>query len=292
MTNQIDTKFNLDVISDEILRYLYLRRYDGKFVNLDQAQIELPFPFDPFEIALTRLNMEGYIELNSKNTLLGKITAKGTSFIRTTSFEESTGIFKNQDNKNNRRFWIPTIISTSSLILSILSLLLSYNSNNPNVTLTNDKLISTVFKDANGEKYFFAFQRGTITNDGGRTITLRGFIPRPDLDLIMLTEDGSTNTVEHNVDYKIFLIPDSLTSEQLFSSERNLSNFKNNGLEKLTMLNRAIKPGEICTISLGIILDVFADSTKNYSSVILCGQLFFSNGQKLDFGSGGEILKQ
>lgn len=292
MTYPIDTKFNLDAICDEILRYLYWRRYDGKFVDLDQAQIQLPFPFEPFEIALKKLNLEGYIELNPKNTLLGKITAKGTVFIRTTSFEESAGSLKNQDRKNNRRFWTPIIISTSSLFLSILSFLLSYNSNTPNVTLTNDKLISATFKDTTGNKYFFAFQRATITNDGGRPVTLRGFIPNPDLDLILLTEYGSPKTVKHNVDYKIFLIPDTLTSERLFSSEKNLSNFENEGLEKLTMLNRTIKPGEVCTISLGIILDVFADTTKNYRSVILCGQLFFSNGQRLDFGSGGEIRKQ
>jgi len=86
MTYPIDTKFNLDEVSDEILRYLYWRRYDGQMVDLDNAQCELPYPFEPFEIALQKLNLNGYIELDPSNSLMGKITQKGVVFVRTTSF--------------------------------------------------------------------------------------------------------------------------------------------------------------------------------------------------------------
>jgi len=214
-----------------------------------------------------------------------KITSKGKIFINKGGYNNELS----KERKSNRRFWIPIFISSAALLVSMLSFLLNYNSSRADISLTNDKLISAVFKDATGQKKFFAFQRATITNEGGRPVTLRGLISHEYLDLILLTEKGSDKTVKHNVKYKIFLIPDTLTSEKLFSKEVNLSNFENQGLEKLSMLNKVINPGEVSTISLGLILDVFSDTTKQYSSMIFCGKLFFSNGQKLDFGSGGNI---
>ncbi len=214
-----------------------------------------------------------------------KITSQGKIFINKGGYNNEL----KKEKKAEVRFWIPVFISVSALIISALSFFQNYNSNHSDISLTNDKLISATFKDTTGQRKFFAFQRATIINEGGRPITLWGFQPDERLGLILLTEKGSNEIVKHHVAYKIFLVSDTLTSVKLFSNEKNLSRFDNQGLERLSMLNKVIKPGEICTVSLGIVVDLFSDSTKNYSSMILCGQLFFSNGQKLNFGSGGNI---
>lgn len=122
MTYPMGTKFNLDLVSDEILRYLYWRRGQDNFIDLDQAQIELPFAFEPFEVALNKLNIEGFIELDVHNSLSGKITPKGIVFVRTTSFEEYAKDLQSQILKNKLKFWLPIILSVLALVVSILSL--------------------------------------------------------------------------------------------------------------------------------------------------------------------------
>ncbi len=243
---------------------------------------------------ILHLANDGYIEVSPElNSLKGhypkqiKITSQGKIFINKGGYNNVLRIEK----RDNRRFYIPIILSITALMVSILSYLQNYKSNHPDISLTNDKLISAVFRDTTGQKRFFGFQRATITNDGGKPVTLRGFIPQDRFDLFLLTENGSNKIVNHNVTYKVFIIPDTLMSEKLFSKERNLSFFKNEGLESLSMLNKVIKPGEVCPLSIGFVLDVFSDTTKHYSSVFFCGQLYFSNGQKLDFGSAGDIGK-
>ncbi|MFT3918916.1 hypothetical protein [Cloacibacterium sp.] len=121
MTYPIETKFDLDEICDEILRYLYWRRYDDNEVDLDQAQIELPFPFEPFEIATQKLNLNGYIELNPTNSLLGKITQKGTVFVRTTSFVEET----NNNNKANLKENLQNIKSILEVLFGLITICLT-----------------------------------------------------------------------------------------------------------------------------------------------------------------------
>lgn len=217
-----------------------------------------------------------------------KITSQGKIFINKGGYDNEI----QKERKNNRRFWIPIIISICAIGISIFSYILNYNANHSDISLTYDKLISAIFRDTTGKKKFFGFQRATIVNEGGRPVTLRGFRPNEDLGLFLLTKDGSNKLLKDKVNFKIFLISDTLTSENLFSKQNNLSSFQDQGLERLSMINKVIKPGEISTISLGIVLDLFSDTTKHYSSMVLCGQLFFSNGQKIDFGSGGDIGRQ
>jgi hypothetical protein len=125
MTYPIETKFDLEEICDEILRYMYCRRYDGNDIDLDQAQIELPFPFEPFEIATQKLNLEGYIQLNPENSLLGKITQKGTVFIRTTSFIEEANKnikAKQKENFQNIKSIIEIIFGLITICLTVYSI--------------------------------------------------------------------------------------------------------------------------------------------------------------------------
>lgn len=124
MTYPIDTKFNLDEVSDEILRYLYWRRYDGQMIDLDNAQCELPYQFEPFAIALQKLNLYEYIELDPNNSLIGRITQKGVVFIKTTSFVEESKITYWQ--KFKKRFqgvksFFELVFGFATIILTIYS---------------------------------------------------------------------------------------------------------------------------------------------------------------------------
>lgn len=128
MTYPVGTKFNLDEVSDEILRYLYWRRFDGEMVDLDNAQCELPYPFEPFEIALQKLNLEEYIKLDPSNSLMGKITPKGVVFLRTTSFmEESKKAYwqKFKERFQGVKSLLELVFGFATIILTIYSFQLS-----------------------------------------------------------------------------------------------------------------------------------------------------------------------
>ncbi|WP_132053315.1 hypothetical protein [Pseudocnuella soli] len=138
MTYPAGFKFSLERECDEILQYLYSRRYDGKYVDLDIAQTELPFPFEVFEIATQKLYGEGLIELSTDNKLFGKITEKGSVFCRTSSFQELAKDEKTR--KKDEAF--DGIKSKIEVIVWIITILLSIYS----IYITNkvDKLESKI----------------------------------------------------------------------------------------------------------------------------------------------------
>ena len=86
MTYPAGHKFDLEVECEEILQYLYWRRYNNAYVDLDAAQMELPFPFEVFEMATYKLKSDGLVELHPENNLLGRITLNGALFWRTESY--------------------------------------------------------------------------------------------------------------------------------------------------------------------------------------------------------------
>ena len=124
MTYPIEIKFNLDEVSDEILRYLYWRRYDEKMIDLINARFQLPYPFEPFEIALQKLNLDGYIELDPINSLMGKISQKGLVFVRTTSFvaeSKKAYLQKFKDRFQGVKSFLELVFGLIAIILTIYS---------------------------------------------------------------------------------------------------------------------------------------------------------------------------
>lgn len=183
------------------------------------------------------------------------------------------------------------IIALIALFVAGFSLYLQYISNRAEISLTNDKLISANFTDKDGTQKFFGFYRATISNNGNKPVTLLGIRPHEDLGIILTTQGTSNSIKRDGVPFKIFQIPNSILSDRLFSKEKNLWDFEDQGLEKLSMINQVISPGEVYTLNIGTVVDLFSDTTKNYSSMVFTTQLCFSNGQKLIFGAGGEIQR-
>jgi hypothetical protein len=184
-----------------------------------------------------------------------------------------------------KEFGWAELISIIALILAGLSLYLQYNSSKAFVTLHNDKLISTVFMDKDSTYKFFSYFRATINNTGNKPVTLLGLQPHEKLGLILTAVEGSEHFDKDEIKCKIFQIPDTLLSERLLSSERNLWDFKDEGIEKLGIMNKVINPGEVYTLHIGTVYDLFSNPNKRYSKVIFNSELIFSNGQRLLFGA-------
>ncbi len=187
-------------------------------------------------------------------------------------------------------FWIPILISLLALGFAASTFILNYQNSKADVSLIPYKLVSGAFNDKDGKKKIFGVYRAIIGNNGNRPVTLLGLKPYyGNSGILLTTYKGSNDAHQTNVEYKIFRIPDTLMTEQLLDKEENLWNFRNEGLEKLSVLNKVIPPGEIYSLNIGAIFDLFSDTTKHYSTMIFTTELLFSNGQKLNFGAGGNI---
>ncbi len=175
------------------------------------------------------------------------------------------------------------ITSFAALFLAGLSLYLQYLSNKAEVTITHDVLVSAPFIDKDSVRKFFGYHRATIVNNGNKSVTLHGIKPYNDSELILSQEVGK-DFEKDKISFKIFQIPDTILSKLLFSNEKYLWNFQDHGLEKLSVINKVINPGEAYMLNIGTVYDIFSDTSKHYSTIIFTSHLHFSNGQKLLFG--------
>ena len=180
------------------------------------------------------------------------------------------------------------IIAFIALLGAMISLILQINSNKPDLSMNNTSLIGTDFIDRNGDKWKFGFYRTTIINNGGKAVTLLGLKPNENFGLISTTQKGSNNLTKGFTSYKIFQIPDNILVDHLTNGQLQISTFKNQGLERLSMINKVINPGEIYTLTIGVIYDFYSDREKDYSSFIFSSEIHFSNGDIFDFGTAGD----
>ena len=182
------------------------------------------------------------------------------------------------------------VMAFVALFLAAFSLYIQYSANKASVSLTNDKLVSTIFIDKDGNKKFFGYMRATITNSGNKAVTLLGLKPHEYMGLVLSsTYEQNTDELEKDkLICKIFQIPDDILSEKL--NEKNILSFEDQGLEKLSVMNKVINPGEVYMLNIGVIYDLFSDKTKHYKTVIFSSELIFSNGQKLLFGAADNNL--
>lgn len=184
-----------------------------------------------------------------------------------------------------KEFGWAELISIVALILAGLSLYIQYNSNKAFVTLHNDKLLSTVFMDKDSTYKFFGYIRATINNTGNKPVTLLGLQPHEKLGLILTAVEGGEYLDKDEIKCKIFQIPDTILSDRLLSSEKNLWDFKDDGMERLGVINKVINPGEVYTLHIGTVYDLFSNPNRRYTTVIFNSELIFSNGQRLLFGA-------
>lgn len=181
------------------------------------------------------------------------------------------------------------LISVLALIFAIFSTISQLTSNKPKLSLQNSSYFGTEFIDYNGKKYHFGFYKTTIINNGDKAVTFLGLKPSEETGLI-ITKTKKTDFVKtDNVPYKIFQIPDEILIDHLIKGKLNISAFKNEGLEKLSIINKVIEPGEVYAFNLGIIIDFYSSKSESYDAFFFTSNLIFSNGDKFKFGTSGNI---
>ncbi len=92
------------------------------------------------------------------------------------------------------------------------------------------------------------------------------------------------------IPYKIFKIPDTTSLTNLFLDNKLLWNYKNQGQDKFSIINKTLNPGEAYFLNIGIVLDLYADKTKIYDNIFFICELRFSNNQKIPFGASATII--
>lgn len=175
-----------------------------------------------------------------------------------------------------------------AILALVFSLLAYFNDKKDDVSLVSTTPISVLYTEDNNNIYFI-YCRSTIINNGNKPITLLGFAPHEKLGLSLVAKNGSQSLSKEVIPYEIFQIPDSILTNDLFSRQENLRQFKNQGLEKLSLINKTINPGEVYLLNIGIKYYLPTNGNTKYTSLIFSGQLNFSNGKTLLFGAGGNI---
>lgn len=173
----------------------------------------------------------------------------------------------------------------------IFSLLAYFNDKKDDISLVSTTPSSVLYAE-NNRNIYFIHCRSTIVNNGNKSITLLGFAPHEKLGLSLVAKNGSQSLSKEAIPYEIFQIPDSILTNDLFSCQENLKQFKDQGLEKLSLINKTINPGEVYLLNIGIKYYLPESESTKYTSLIFSGQLNFSNGKTLLFGAGGDINYQ
>lgn len=139
MTYKAGTQLDLTDACDSILEYMYFRK-SQELVDIDQGQIDLNFSYEKFEIAVKKLESDGYISLtNSTDGFLGKITTNGEVYYRTGSYKNNAKTEKIKSLKENFRLAKDII----ELVLAIMTIVLAIYTINLDrkIKLSNVKMI-------------------------------------------------------------------------------------------------------------------------------------------------------
>jgi hypothetical protein len=177
------------------------------------------------------------------------------------------------------------LIALIAIGISLYTFYFQIQLNRPEIFLKYDKVIGCFFPDKDKKRKFFCYNRAIISNNGQKATTLVGLKPAENVGLLFVKERGAQNINRQNTNFKIFQIPDSIMSGRLISNGRNLWDFQDQGLERLSLLNQKIEPGQVFILNIGVIVDAFSDTSKQYE-VIFVSQLEFSDGSKHFFGFG------
>ena len=178
-----------------------------------------------------------------------------------------------------------------ALLAFIFSLFAYFKNETENIYIKTQTPISTLYTEKNKNIYFI-YCRANIINNGNKPVALLGFYPHEELGLSLVAKNGSKHLSKEYIPYEIFQIPDSVLMDNLFKHKEQLTSFKNQGLEKLSLMNKIIAPGEAYLLNIGIKYYLPDTMDTKYTTLIFSGQLDFSNGKTFLFGAGGDIIYQ
>lgn len=176
------------------------------------------------------------------------------------------------------------IIATIALLISFYNF---YAENKQDLSTINGTYKSAIYTEKDGSIKYFMFNRTVITNNGNKPVTLLSLKANKDFGPTLVNADSSNVAKKKDLPFEIFQIADSVFTGNLFQKQENLLQFTHQGLEKLSHINQIIYPGGTYTLTIGIKYSLPADMSIRF--LLFAGELEFSNGEILDFGSGGDI---
>lgn len=102
MTFEAGTILDITETCDKVLEHFYFRK--GSTIDLDRAQIELPFGYERYDIAIKKLEKDGYLKITRTKTIdFGQITSDGEVFYRTTSYQRLAQAKRAAEKRTSRK---------------------------------------------------------------------------------------------------------------------------------------------------------------------------------------------
>jgi hypothetical protein len=170
------------------------------------------------------------------------------------------------------------LLATIFLVLTILTLLVinSCSHKNPHlyekyygIYIDHSLRQGSGYIDSTEHKYWYYYVKTVITNDSLLPAHVKLSIPK----------GFYQSTFSNDGKYKVFLLSDSMTTENEFKDyylvSGELKKFFDSGLENPFTLDTVLKPKEECTVYIGLITEV-SNGTNPYLSL-------FSRGHKPHF---------
>jgi hypothetical protein len=150
------------------------------------------------------------------------------------------------------------LLVTTFLALTILTILVisSCSHKNPHlyekyygIYIDHSLRQGSGYKDSTGIKYWYTYVKTVITNDSLIPAHVRLSIPKGFYQPVFSNDEK----------YKVFLLPDSMTTENEFKDyyliSGDLKKFFDSGIEKPFILDTVLKPNEECTVYIGFLTE-------------------------------------
>lgn len=180
-----------------------------------------------------------------------------------------------------------------AIIISIISLYQSYRveqSALPNIVVTEKTPTIIVSYDTQQRQWIYlTYNRIIITNRGGRTVTLIGIRPPEEPEELPMVLPVKNGKVDENIKINASIFPTSELLEDIKNNHSLLSKYKGIGIERLSVLNIPIEPGETKVLNLGIIFDAYSGNERIAETIFFGVNLVFGDGENYWYRHGYKI---
>lgn len=134
MTYEAGTILELSDSCDNILSFFYFRKAEG--ISIDKAADEFPYRYELFDIALKKLEADGFISITkAKPNDIARITPSGEIFYRTNSYAK----IKKQETSKNRKEYFELFKGVMQIVTPLGALALGIWTLIINITLNESK---------------------------------------------------------------------------------------------------------------------------------------------------------
>lgn len=184
------------------------------------------------------------------------------------------------------------IIAVIAILISIGPFVidfLSYKSQDSKIVITQETPKVFFYKDSNdGKRKMFTYNRLSITNTGGKTVTLNGFYPGKEPPLILNVVNGKLT----NKDVVFSIYPIDFLMNDIVENPDKIYSLKKTNFEALSIINESIDPGTTKVLNYGFVFEPF-ENNKQISDLILMNfNIKFSDGFVYSYRQGYPVSEE